>query len=98
MEPFAWAKTKRYQPAVNLGERIKLPPKKSAAKKRPNPESASSIAKRIRLLGILAESETRKVCSSVGFPFYWYRVTGYILSTLIWEFHVMLPICYANSA
>ena len=65
VEPFSWAKTKRYQPAVAL-ERLPAQPKKAAAaaKKRPNAESASSIAKRIRLSSILAESESREVGSS----------------------------------
>ena len=64
VEPFSWAKTKRYQPAVAL-ERLPPQPKKAAAaKKRPNAESASSIAKRIRLSSILAESESREVGSS----------------------------------
>ena len=66
VEPFSWAKTRRYQPHVAL-QRLQPPPppqpKKAAAKKRPNvEESASSIAKRIRLMNILAESENRQVC------------------------------------
>lgn len=87
VEPFSWAKTKRYQPVVAL-KRLPPPKKAAPAKKRPNAESASSIAKRIRLMSVLAESETREVCSLDGFLYnIKYRVVHGVLYYLLLAFN-----------